>query len=158
MTGRLRNCLLLLILMLGVAQAEQKKPQADQLASTAVRGDAQALQQLRTLAEQGNARAQFRLGLMYADGTGVPKDQVQAEQWYRKAAEQGEANAQAHLGGMYENGSVVSKDIVTAYMWYNLAAAKGNPKFRNDRDQLEKQMTGQQIADAQKLSREWKSK
>jgi TPR repeat protein len=59
---------------------------------------------------------------------------------------------------MYETGSVVSKDLVTAYMWYNLAAARGDPKFRINRDQLEKQMTPQQVADGQKLSREWTTK
>jgi hypothetical protein len=95
---------------------------------------------------------------MYATGKGVPKDEVLAERWYRKAAEQDDANAQNKLGAMYETGSVVSKDLVTAYMWYNLAAAKGDPKFRSNRDQLEKQMTPQQVADAQKLSREWTHK
>ena len=48
-------------------------------------------------AEEGNATAQFDLGVRYADGEGVPKDSVQAAAWFRKAAEQGHQGAQAKL-------------------------------------------------------------
>jgi hypothetical protein len=157
MINRLPHCLVLLILILSTAEAQKKAP-TDALAAAAAKGDSKALQKLQNLSEQGTASAQFQLGLMYATGKGVPKDGVLAERWYRKAAEQDDANAQNKLGAMYETGSVVSKDLVVAYMWYNLAAARGDPKFRSNRDQLEKQMTPQQVADAQKLSREWTHK
>ena len=55
-------------------------------------------------AAQGNAAAQYNLGVMYANGEGVPKDDAQAVQWYRKAAEQGDAKAQYKLGVMDANG------------------------------------------------------
>src|SRR5277367_6141684 len=55
---------------------------------------AKELQILRPLAEQGNAVAQLGLGVMYANGQGVPQDYAQAVVWYRKAAEQGDADAQ----------------------------------------------------------------
>ena len=77
------------------------------------------------LAEQGNASAQFNLGLMYENGSGVKKDAVQAVAWYRKAAEQGYARAQSNLGVMYENGSGVKKDAVQAVAWYRKAAEQG---------------------------------
>jgi TPR repeat protein len=48
---------------------------------------------LRPLAKQGNATAQTSLGLMYGNGRGVPKDDMEAVRWYRKAAEQGDAHA-----------------------------------------------------------------
>ena len=95
---------------------------------------------------------------MYAHGDGVPKDAVQAVSWYRKAAEQGNASAQANLGLMYYRGEGVPKDYVTAYMWRNLAAAQGEEIAKKARDALEKDMTPAQIAEAQKLSREWKPK
>ena len=69
------------------------------------RGDyATALAGFQNYAEQGNAAAQSNLGLMYANGKGVPKDAAEAVQWYRLAAEQGHAFAQLSLGVMYANG------------------------------------------------------
>ncbi len=75
------------------------------------RGDyATALREFRPLAEQGNARAQYNLGVMYENGRGVPQDYAKALQWYRKAAEQGVALAQNNLGVMYRKGRGVLGD------------------------------------------------
>ncbi len=79
----------------------------------------------KKLAEQGDADAQFSLGVMYADGQGVPKDEQQAVVWYRKAAEQGDALAQYNLGNMYANGRGVPKDEQQAVAWYRKAAEQG---------------------------------
>ena len=65
---------------------------------------ATALSELRPLAEQGDADAQYNLGLMYDKGYGVPQDYGQARQWYEKAAAQGKTNAQYNLGVLYVNG------------------------------------------------------
>ena len=68
------------------------------------RGDyATALKEWGPFAEQGNAIAQYNLGVMYAKGQGVPKDYKLAVKWYRKSAEQGDPSAQSNLGLMYEN-------------------------------------------------------
>ena len=83
------------------------------------------------------------------------KDDEEAVWWYRLAAEQGYASAQTILGLMYANGEGVPEDLVLAYMWYNLSAAQGNPRARWDKIIVEQRMTGEQIADAQRLSREW---
>jgi Sel1 repeat len=75
------------------------------------RGDiATALRLLQPLAEQGNAYAQFSLGVMYANGQGVTQDYKEAVEWYRRSAEQGFAIAQSNLGVMYANGRGVSQD------------------------------------------------
>jgi len=55
-------------------------------------------------AEAGDAEAQCVLGVMYANGKGVLKDDEEAVKWYRKAAVQGNAKAQFNLGIAYENG------------------------------------------------------
>jgi len=73
-------------------------------------------------AEQGDAKAQEELGLMYLTGRGVEQDDVQAVYWYRKAAEQGNASAQFTLGGMYDYGRGVTNDDVQAACWYRKAA------------------------------------
>ena len=76
------------------------------------------------VAEQGNAEAQFNLGLMYDNGQGVRQDYAQAVQWYRKAAEQGYAEAQFNLGVMYANGQGVRQDHAQAVQWYRKAASR----------------------------------
>jgi TPR repeat protein len=77
--------------------------------------------------------------------------------WYRKSAEQDHAIAQNNLGAMYEKGQGVPQDYVHAHKWWNLAAAKGHKASRKNRDIIAKQMTPQQIAEAQRLARDWKS-
>ena len=81
---------------------------------------------LREEAEQGDADAQYALGLMYATGMGVLRDDGEAVLWYRKAAEQGNAMAQLDLGFMYSNGEGVPKDDGEAVLWYRKAAEQGN--------------------------------
>ena len=81
---------------------------------------------LRTRAAQGDARAQFDLGLRYATGEGVPQDDAEAARWYRLAAEQGNVTAQVNLGVMYFNGAGVPQDDAEAVRWYRLAAGQGH--------------------------------
>ena len=96
---------------------------------------------LSLMAEQGDAAAQFYLGLMYQRGglmykgtRAVPQDMAEVLKWFRKAAEQGYAEAQYHLGLMHGIGQGVPQDYVQAYTWFSAAAAHGNKKaktFRN---------------------------
>ena len=107
-------------------------------------------------AESGDALAQFSLGTRYYNGAGVPKDPVLAVSWYRKAAEQGNASAQWLLGFNYSLGEGVPKDDVLAYFWYNLSAAQGHQHATDARDIISKYMTSAQIAEAQRMTQEWK--
>jgi TPR repeat protein len=75
-----------------------------------------ALHEFRLLAEQGDAGAQYNLGVMYDNGRGVIQDYAEAMDWYRLAAEQGDALAQNNLGVMYANGDGVIQDAVIAHM------------------------------------------
>ena len=91
------------------------------------RGDyATALREWQPLAEQGQALAQYNLGLLYANGQGVSKDDAQAQQWYEKAAAQGHADAQVNLGILYDYGRGVEQDYKKAVYWYRLSAKQGN--------------------------------
>jgi uncharacterized protein len=119
---------------------------------------ATALPLLRLLADQGNATAQYRLGHLYDDGTGVTQDYVQALRWYRLAADQGIAAAQFGLGTIYENGQSVPQNFVLAHMWFNLSASQGNKAAALNRDELAISMSPAQITEAQKMAREWKPK
>jgi TPR repeat protein len=68
-------------------------------------------------AEQGDAEAQYNVGLMYHTGEGIPQNYTEAVKWYRKAAEQGHAKAQNNLGVMYLRGTGVPANAANAYMW-----------------------------------------
>jgi TPR repeat protein len=87
---------------------------------------AEALQQLQPLADKGDARSQYSLGVMHENGFGVDKNLQQAIAWYLKAAEQGNSDAQYNLGAMYEHGVGIPVDYVQAVRWYRPAAEQGD--------------------------------
>jgi len=109
-------------------------------------------------AEQGHAWAQYSLGRMYEDGQGVARDYAEAVKWYGKAARQGDARAQCDLGNMYSGGRGVARDGAYALMWFNIAWANGYKDAREAREELSRSLSPDQIAEAQKLSREWMEK
>ena len=123
------------------------------------RDDQEALRWWRLAAAQGNADAQFSLGSWTLFGHGLPQNVQKAAYWFRLAANQGHADAQFQLGALYSTGQGVPKDYVLAYMWVNLGAANGALGLAAmTRDFLEKELTLAQLAEAQRLAREWKPK
>ena len=85
-------------------------------------------------------------------------DYATALKEWRPLAEEGDAASQANLGAMYDEGQGVPQDYVQAHLWFNLAAAQGIKKARNNRDVVAKEMTPAEVAEAQRLAREWKPK
>ena len=122
---------------------------------------AQAMEWYRKAADQGDAQAKYNLGSLYSNGQGVPQDSAQAAAWWRKAADQGHAMAQYMLGLSCYNGQGVPQDFVSAHMWLNLAASRqtGTDKktYEDTRNWIAKQMTPQQVTDAQRRAREWQA-
>ena len=120
------------------------------------RGDyATAHEELRPLAEAGNAAAQTLLGTMLYFGRGVPEDYAEAAKWYHKAAEQEFATAQYGLGVLYLRGDGVPHDYILAHMWFELAELGGIEVAGEDREETAKRMVPAAIAVAQRLAREW---
>tara|TARA_A100001037_G_scaffold254594_1_gene239762 strand:+ start:39 stop:530 length:492 start_codon:yes stop_codon:yes gene_type:complete len=115
---------------------------------------ATALREWTPLGKQGDADAQYNLGVMYTNGKGVPRDNKTAVKWYRLAAEQGIVDAQGNLGVMYGIGRGVIQDNVYAHMWGNIAASNGSENGGKLRDLVAKRMTPADISAAQKLARE----
>ena len=129
------------------------------------KNDAQAVTWFRRAADQGEPEGQFYVGVMYAEGNGVPQDYAEAVRWYRLAAEQGEPRAQYNLGVSYSEGYGIGEDLVAAYMWFNLAAsrfpASEAARLRaaiNNRDVIARQMSREQVTEAQRISVEWSRK
>jgi uncharacterized protein len=112
-----------------------------------------ALKEWRPLAEQGVAKAQYNLGLMYHNGDGVVQDYAEAVRWFRLAAEQGNAAAQYNLGLMYHNGNGVVQNNILSHMWYNIASANGYKKSSEWRDKIATKMTSADISKAQAMAR-----
>lgn len=110
----------------------------------------------RLAAEQGHVVAQFELGLRFSLGLGVQEDSAEGARWFRLAAEQGNADAQYILGVLYSLGKGVPRDFVLGYMWFNLAAAQGDERAMEKGRTLGEKMTPAQLAEAQRLAREWK--
>lgn len=105
------------------------------------------------------------VGFIYRTGQyGVRQDHAQAIKWLRRAAEQGHQAAQSNLGFAYRYGEGVPQDYVQAHMWLNLAAAHaeivgGHNIPGEARDSIiAAKMSPAQIAEAQRLAREWKPK
>jgi hypothetical protein len=115
-----------------------------------------ALTWFKKAAEQGHPLAQYNCGYMLEQGQGTPQDYRDAVKYYRRAAERGNQLAQYTLGSMYEKGQGVDPDEVQALMWYNLAAIQGESKAKTARERITVWMTAAQIAEAQRLSREFK--
>lgn len=117
-----------------------------------VQSYAEAAKCYRKAADQGLASAQVELGRMFEMGDGIPKDAVQAVAWYRKAAEQGDARGQYNLGLMIAKEQGAPKDFLEAYKWANLAAAQGQSSAKDLRSILERKMTPEEVAEAQRRS------
>src|SRR5208283_4273101 len=118
--------------------------------------EVEAVKWYREAAEQNDTDAQSNLAVCYGLGRGVAKDEMEAVKLLRKAAEQNHPKAQFNLGSCYANGQGVAKDYVEAYKWTLLAAGQGDGGARNNVSVLEHRMTREQIAEGQRLARNFK--
>ena len=129
-------------------------------ASSVPKDYVKAFKWFRLAAQKGDVSAEYSLGLMYYKGWGIPKDDALAYKWFRLAAQKGITRAQYNLGVIYASRGV-PKNYVEGYKWLSLAAAyerdderrKGIEKLR---DFLEKEMTPQERAEAQRQAAEWR--
>lgn len=113
---------------------------------------AHAMRELRLAARAGNAEAEELIGVMYALGLGVARDDRRAFEWYLRAALKGHAGAQSGVGWYYEVGrGLPAPDLVRAYMWYALSAIGGDPDAAVSQEEVVKKMTAEQIQQAHDL-------
>src|ERR1051326_4123904 len=115
-----------------------------------------ALEIWRPLAEEGNARAQNNLGVMYENGKGVPQNIAEAVKGYSLAAGQGYAGAQNNRGLISAIGRGIQRDPIRAYMWFSLAAASLSGDLgatvAQSRDVFASAMSSRQIALAKDMA------
>jgi len=116
-----------------------------------------ARREWQPLADDGNAAAQFNLGLLYYDGRGVPQDFSEAARWFERSANQGYAKAQHNLGAMYGVGKGVKRDYMLAYKWLSLCGAAGEESCIGQRDLVAEKLKSSKLAAAQRMTRDWKA-
>ena len=95
--------------------------------------------------------AQFNMGWMHENGTGVEKDAAKAVDWYIKASFSGHIEAPNFLAILYDTGNGVKEDKIAAYAWWTIGAKRGDEAPRNNLDLLETQLAPEQINQAKVL-------
>jgi len=109
------------------------------------------------LAAAGNADAEELIGVMYAMGLGVERDDERAFDWYLRSAMKGHPGAQSGVGWYYEVGrGVPAPDLVRAYAWYVLSAIGGDPDAAVSQGEVVKKMTGDEIARGKRLIEDYR--
>lgn len=117
----------------------------------------EAYEALWPAARSGNAEAEELIGVMYAMGLGVPRDDQRAFEWYLRSAMKGHAGAQSGVGWYYEIGrGLPAPDLTRAYMWYTLSAIGGDPDAAISLEEVVKKMTAEEIDKAHILVEDYK--
>lgn len=111
---------------------------------------ARRIEALRFAAEDGHVESMFLLGTAYAQGKGVPRDDALAARWFHQAARKGHARARTSLAYLHTQGRGVRRDLVLAHVLLSQAVAEGDPLARDLLVRLRRQMSPQQIREAER--------
>ena len=118
----------------------------------------EAMKELVPAARSGNADAEELIGIMYAMGLGVKRDDIRAFDWYLRSSMKGHPGAQSGVGWYYETGrGMPAPDLVRAYTWYVLSAIGGDPDATISQEEVIKKMTPEEIKQAHVLINDYKS-
>lgn len=108
-------------------------------------------------ARSGNAEAEELIGVMYALGLGVARDDERAFDWYLRASLKGHAGAQSGLGWYYELGrGIPAPDLVRAYLWYALSAIGGDVDAPQSLEEITPRLTADERQRAERLVDDYK--
>jgi TPR repeat protein len=134
-----------------LASTETQKP--DILSVPAV--EIASLDELRQMAERGDAAAENSLGLRYAQGDGVKLDEKEAVRWFLRAAQHGNVAAQSKLGSIYYSGRGVPKDLTQAYFWMVVARLSGDEASKTLSPGVRYELTREQITAIELQADQW---
>lgn len=137
-----------MLLLAAPAQADMEE--ARDLMEAGAFAEARAM--FEVFARSGNAEAEELIGVMYALGLGVDRDDERAFDWYLRASMKGHPGAQSGLGWYYEVGrGIPAPDMVRAYLWYALSAIGGDPDALDSLELITPRLTAQERARAEVL-------
>ena len=151
-----RTCTYMLALtLLCGAPAQADMEEARDLMEAGEYAEAKAL--FEVYARSGNAEAEELIGVMYALGLGVARDDERAFDWYLRASLKGHPGAQSGLGWYYELGrGLPAPDMVRAYLWYALSAIGGDPDALESLELITPRLTADERARAELLVDDYK--
>ena len=115
-----------------------------------------SFEKIKMQAEDGNAQAQFKLGIMYFYGQETAQNYMEALKWFNKAAKQNNPKAQYNLGVMYSLGEGVPQDYIKSYIWFSLAYSNGFEQAKSKILLLNKVMTASEMENAAAQAAEMK--
>lgn len=142
------------LLAVGPAAADLKTVEA----ALAAKDYPRALAAARPLAEQGNPKAAFTVGLLTLNGKGTRQSATEAYRWFRRAAVDGHADAQLYLGRLAMTGQGTGLDFVEAYVWFTLAVENGSEPARAMQASIGRQLDAAQRKNAEWRLAQWRSR
>ena len=113
---------------------------------------ATAMRWLRLSAENGNTEAMIVLGRLSRTGVGILQNFGESAKWLHVAARRGNPEGMLEYGRLFRDGIGVEKDPLRAYVWFNRASAARNLDAVRERELIIRQLSPEQLAQAQKLS------
>ncbi|TCM56119.1 localization factor PodJL [Rhizobium sp. PP-F2F-G48] len=140
----------------GVVPAQYRLGSLYEKGTGVPRDPAKARALYQQAAESGNANAMHNLAVMLASGNGTNPDFTLASMWFAKAADLGVRDSQFNLAILYARGNGVAKDLVESYKWFAVAAADGDTDAAQKRDQVEKELSPDQMTAAKAKVAAWK--
>jgi TPR repeat protein len=112
-------------------------------------------EELTRLAQQGDAEAQWRLGMLYSNGDGVLQNDPVAVKWFQLSADQGYIPALNALANQHFVGRGVPQNYNQAYFWYDVALAKGDEAAASHLEMLNTELTQEEAARAHQQAQKW---
>ncbi|CZT34102.1 localization factor PodJL [Rhizobium sp. 9140] len=140
----------------GVVPAQYRLGSLYEKGTGVPRDPARARALYQQAAESGNANAMHNLAVMLASGSGANPDFTLASMWFAKAADLGLRDSQFNLAILYARGNGVAKDLLESYKWFSVAAADGDTDAAQKRDQVEKELSPDQLTAAKAKVASWK--
>jgi hypothetical protein len=150
-----KHGLLVLGLVISVALPARAEIEKGRMLMESLRFE-EAMAEFLPAARSGNADAEELIGVMYAMGLGVERDDERAFEWYLRASMKGHPGAQSGIGWYFEVGRGTAVDLVRAYLWYGLSAIGGDPDAAISIEDVARKMTPEQIRRAEVLINDYR--
>lgn len=144
----MKAVLALILLLTFPALAQEDDPFARGMLAANARDFVEAVRLWRPLAEDGDARAAYHVGMVLEAGEGMPADPAEAARYYVLAARAGHAEAGNALAVLLIEGRGLPKDPAEAWAWFAIAAERGSGFAAANRDRLDERLTAAQRSQA----------
>jgi len=135
--------------------ASSPPPKAEIASATTPSVETATLDELRQMADKGDAAAANTIGLRYATGEGVPLSEAEAVRWFTKSAEAGYVPAQSKLGSIYFSGRGVPQDSTRAYFWMAIARLSGDDASKTLAPLVRARLTRAQVTSIELEADRW---